>query len=312
MPNLTSLLNRLRERLWVKPMIACIVSVACVLLAQMADYIAYDWKVPEVAQGSLIDMLKIIAASMLGVATFAVASMVAAYGSTGQSATARAFPLVVADDVSQNALSIFIAAFIFAIVALTASSNGYYGKAGRLTLFVLTLLVLALVVMVFVRWVDSIARLGRLGAVIAKVEQANAEAMKRRRQHPCLGGMDASGPYQGMAFHSEHNGYLQRVDMGSLQRLATQGGVPRCPRRPPWRDDRRVAPARLRVAQRAMRADRPGRVTQGIRDRPAAPLRRRSPFRPRRAGRNSVPCPVPRHQRSRHRDCNLEFDATAL
>ena len=215
-------LNRLRERLWVKPVIACVLSVAGVLLAHAADAVAIDWKVPEIAQGSIIDLLKVIAASMLGVATFAVASMVAAYASTGQSATARAFPLVVADDVSQNALSIFVGAFIFAIVALSATTNDYFGKPGRFTLFVLTLLSLIIVVLVFVRWVDSIARLGRLGSVIDKVEQATAEAMARRRQHPCLGGLAAGGPPRGLAFHSDRNGALQRVDVPALQRLAAR------------------------------------------------------------------------------------------
>lgn len=219
------LLTRLRERLWVKPLIACVLSIGGVLLAHLADSIEVDWKVPEIAQGSVIDLLKIIAASMLGVATFAVASMVAAYASTGQSATARAFPLVVADDVSQNALSIFVGTFIFAIVALSATTNDYFGKAGRFTLFVLTLLALVVVVLVFVRWVDSIARLGRLGSVIAKVEQATAQAMDRRKQRPFLGGIPASGPLRGQVFYSEKIGYLQRVDVAALQRIAARHQV---------------------------------------------------------------------------------------
>ena len=181
-------MNRLRERLWVKPMIACVLSVAGVALAHLVDSIPIDWKVPEIAQGSIVDLLKVIAASMLGVATFAVASMVAAYASTGQSATERAFPLVIADDVSQNALSIFVGAFIFAIIGLSATTNDYFGKPGRFTLFVLTLLTLVIVVLVFVRWVDSIARLGRLGAVIARVERAAAEAMARRTRISSSGG----------------------------------------------------------------------------------------------------------------------------
>jgi len=217
--------NRLRERLWVKPLIACVLSVAGVGLAHVVDAIPVDWKVPEIAQGSVIELLKVIAASMLGVATFAVASMVAAYASAGQSATARAFPLIVADDVSQNALSIFVGAFIFAIVALSATTNDYFGRAGRFTLFVLTLLTLVAVILVFVRWVDRIARLGRLGAVIAKVEEATARAMAQRKRQPCLGGMMASGPTSGLAFHSDRNGYLQRVDMAALQRLAAKHKV---------------------------------------------------------------------------------------
>lgn len=216
------LLNRLRERLWVKPLIACILSIAGVLLAHVADAIPIDWKVPEIAQGSIIDLLKIIAASMLGVATFAVASMVSAYASTGQSATARAFPLVVADDVSQNALSMFVGAFIFAIVALSATTNDYFGKAGRFTLFVLTLSALVVVIVVFVRWVDSIARLGRLGAVIDKVEQATAKALAERKRRPCLGGIAATGPSRGLAFHADQSGYLQRIHMNALQRYAAK------------------------------------------------------------------------------------------
>ena len=219
------LLNRYRERLWIKPVIACVLSVAGVLLAHLADSVPVDWKVPEIAQSSVIDLLKIIAASMLGVATFAVASMVAAYASTGQSATARAFPLIVADDVSQNALSVFIGAFIFAIIALSATTNDYFGKAGRFTLFVLTLLTLLIVVLVFVRWVDSIARLGRLGAVIGTVEQATSRALARRRQHPYLGALAASGPPCGLAFHSDSIGFLQQIDMPALQRLAARSKV---------------------------------------------------------------------------------------
>jgi uncharacterized membrane protein len=214
-------LNRLSERLWVKPAIACVLSIAGVWLGHVADDITIDWEIPEIAQGSIVDLLKIIAASMLGVATFAVASMVAAYASTDKSATARAFPLVVADDVSQNALSVFVGTFIFSIVALSATTNDYFGKAGRFTLFALTLLALAIVVLVFVRWVDSIARLGRLGAVVAKVEHAASAALDRRRRRPFMGGLAATGPPRGLALHSEKIGYLQRVDMAKLQDIAS-------------------------------------------------------------------------------------------
>lgn len=234
--------NRLRERLWVKPLIACILSVGGVLLAHLADGIPVDWKVPEIAQGSIMDLLKIIAASMLGVATFAVASMVSAYASTGQSATARAFPLIVADDASQNALSVFVGAFIYAIVALSATTNDYFGKAGRFTLFFLTLLTLVAVILVFVRWVDSIARLGRLGAIIAKVEQATAGAMQRRKRRPRLGGVAPGAEPAGLAWYGKETGFLQRVDVDLLQRIAARGklritlaalpGAPVSPARP--------------------------------------------------------------------------------
>lgn len=218
------LLGRLRERLWIKPLFACFFSVAGVLLAHLADELPLEGSLPEVSQDSVIEMLKIIAASMLGVATFAVASMVSAYASTGQMATARAFPLIVADDVSQNALSTFVAAFIFSIVGITAAMNDYYGQAGRFTLFILMALVLVIVVLTFVRWVDRIARLGRIGAIIGKVEEAAAGALSRRRRQPYMGGIPVSGPAVGTPVYPDKSGYLQHIDIGRLQRQAHKCG----------------------------------------------------------------------------------------
>jgi uncharacterized membrane protein len=215
------LLSRLRERLWIKPLLACALSVAGVLLARCADDMLVATDVPEVTQESVIALLKIIAASMLAIATFAVASMVSAYAATGQVATARAFPLIVADDVSQNALSTYMGAFIFSIVALSAAMNGYYGQAGRFTLFVLMMAVLVVVVLTFVRWVDRIARLGRIGAIVAKVEAAAGAALLRQRRRPSLGGV-AVADGGGTPFHSTQIGYVQRVDVAALQRAAEQ------------------------------------------------------------------------------------------
>ena len=219
------LLSRLREHLWIRPLIACALSVAGVLLAHLADRMFVDGSVPDVTQSSVIELLKIIAAAMLAMATFAVASMVSAYASAGQVATARAFPLIVADDASQNALSTFIGAFIFSIVAISATMNGYYGRAGRFTLFVLTVVVLMVVVLTFVRWVDRIARLGRIGAIVAKVEQATSLALARRARLPWLGGTEAAGGAAGRALHARRTGYVQHIDMARLARLAKQHDV---------------------------------------------------------------------------------------
>ena len=177
-------LNRVRERLWVRPLMFCILSLIGAFLAKMVDYTKIGQIVPEINPESIETLLAIIAASMLVISTFAVASMLSAYAAAGSTATPRSYSLVVSDDVSQNALSTFIAAFIFSIVALIALKNGYYEKAGHFTLFTLTIVVFALVVLTFLRWVDRIARLGRLATTIDKVEKATAAAMQRRRCAP--------------------------------------------------------------------------------------------------------------------------------
>jgi uncharacterized membrane protein len=182
--------------------------------------------VPAITQDSIETLLTIISASMLVIATFAVASMVSAYASASSTATPRSFSLVISDDVSQNALSTFIGAFIFSIVALVALKNGYYDKAGRFVLFVLTLIILAVIIVTFVSWVDRIARLGRLGGTIDKVEAATTAALQQRRSTPTLRGVPA-GPCRnwGQAIYAGTIGYVQRVDVTALQKFAEKSQV---------------------------------------------------------------------------------------
>ncbi|MEN8803766.1 MAG: DUF2254 family protein, partial [Thiogranum sp.] len=151
--------NRISERLWVKPLLMCLLSIAASFIARVADHIDISRLVPDITSQSVNTLLSVMASSMLVIATFSVASMVSAYASASSTATPRSFYLVIADDASQNALSVFIGAFIFSIVALIAVENSYYDKSGRFTLFVLTLAIFAIVITTFARWVDRVARL---------------------------------------------------------------------------------------------------------------------------------------------------------
>lgn len=218
-------LNRMRERLWVRPLIFCLLSLTGAFLAKLMDHTKIGHVVPEITPESIETLLAIIAASMLVISTFAVASMLSAYSAASSAATPRSFSLVVSDDVSQNALSTFIAAFIFSIVAIVALKNGYYEKAGHFALFTLTIIVFALVIITFLRWVDRIARLGRLATTIDKVEKATADAMQRLRCAPT--GVDISGGLPqdaGQAIYASSIGYVQRVDLDELQMVAEENG----------------------------------------------------------------------------------------
>lgn len=219
-------LDRLRERLWVRPLAFCVLSVAGVFVAKKADDLSIGELVPEISPDSIETLLSIMAASMLVVATFAVGSMISAFASASGSATPRSFPLVVSDDVSQNALSTFIGAFIFSIVALISMQNGVFGKVGHFALFIITISVFAWVVLTFVRWVDQIARLGRLGTTIDKVEKAAADALERRRRSPRLGGLAVDPSIApGIPIHGSTIGYVQHIDVPALQRCAERFSV---------------------------------------------------------------------------------------
>lgn len=219
------LLNRLRDRLWVKPLAVCLLSTAAAFVAKLADDTFLAQIVPVIAAESIDSMLSIMATSMLVIATLSVTSMVSAYASASSTATPRSFTLVVADDASQNALSTFVGAFIFSIVALTAAKNDYFEKAGLFILFVLTVIVFGIVIITFVRWVDSIARLGRMGSTIDKVEQAAAKALKRRRDAPNLCALPAQSPPSGRAVFATNVGYVQYIDIAALQIWAEEAQV---------------------------------------------------------------------------------------
>jgi uncharacterized membrane protein len=215
-------LARLRECLWLKPLISCLLSLAAAFVAGLADHIAAAQSFPDISYDSIKTLLSIKSASMLVIAVFAVGAMLSAYASASNSATPRSFPLVVGDDVSQNALSTFIGAFIFSIVALAALLNGFYGESGRFVLFLVTIFVFALVILSFVRWVDRIARLGRMGNTIDKVEAAADAALQMQARLPTLGAARATTTAGGTAIYSRAVGYVQNIDVAKLQELAEE------------------------------------------------------------------------------------------
>ena len=167
--------NRLSEKLWFKPLIFCILSIIGALVAELADGTFLTDIAPDIKDESLDDLLNTLSSTMLVIAIFAVGSMISAFAAASSTATPRSFKLVVADDVSQNALSIYIGAFIFSIVDSVAFKNGYYGKAGHFVLFLLTLAVFFIVIFTFIRWVERISKLGRLGNTIQKIEDVTTK-----------------------------------------------------------------------------------------------------------------------------------------
>ncbi|MFO7605598.1 MAG: DUF2254 domain-containing protein [Desulfurivibrionaceae bacterium] len=219
-------MSRLREQLWLRPLAMCVFSIGLAFLAKAADYGNISDFVPRISAETIETLLKIIAASMLVIATFAVGSMVSSYASASVSATPRSFPLVISDDVSQNALSSFIGSFIFSIVSLIALLNGLYDKGGRFALFCLTLFVFAAVIVTFVGWVDRIARLGRLGTTIDKAESAAVKAFQTRLRMPTLGGVPVRPRSdEGEPVYGEKVGYVQRIEIPRLQKYAEESEV---------------------------------------------------------------------------------------
>jgi len=216
------LLYSLKEKLWVKPLGFCLLSIFAVFIAKVADGTSLAEHIPEIKPDSVETLLSIMASSMMVIATFSAGTMVNAYASASQSSTPRSLSLIISDDVSQNALSVFIGAFIYSAVALTAMTQAFFDEAGLFILFCLTCVAFIIVILTFIRWVDSVARLGRVGSTLLKVEHATTRAIKNRIDMPCLGAVpQGQAKEQGAhAIFTEQVGYIQLIDIAKLQRWA--------------------------------------------------------------------------------------------
>ncbi len=193
------------------------------LVAELADGTFLTDIVPDIKDESLDDLLSTLSNSMLVIAIFAVGSMISAFAAASSTATPRSFKLVMADDVSQNALSIYIGSFIFSIVASVAFKNGYYGKAGHFVLFLLTLAVFLLVIITFIRWVERISKLGRLEHTIQKIEDITTKTFEKRIKVRRMGGSPIiERENKGTPIYSDEIGYILHVNMERLQEVATQ------------------------------------------------------------------------------------------
>lgn len=218
--------NRLREHLWFRPSVFCIISVGAALVAHQADETWLNDIVPIIKSESIEGLLDIISASMLVISIFAVASMISAFSAASNTATPRSFKIVVTDDVSQYALSTFIGAFIYSIVATVALDIGYFDKAGKFILFLITLMFFAIVILSFLRWVDRISRLGRLEHTIMQVEKVAKKSLSNYIKNPFLSALPITGNFpNGKSVFANSVGYVQHINMDALQELAEEMGL---------------------------------------------------------------------------------------
>jgi uncharacterized membrane protein len=215
------LLYRLKEKLWIKPLLLCVLSIACVFAAKTADSFLDSKHIPDINAESVETLLSIMASTMMVIATFSAGTMVNAYSSAGHSSTPRSLSLIISDDVSQYALSVFVGAFIYSAVAITAMHLAFFDTAGIFILFCLTCTVFVVVILTFIRWVDSVARLGRVESTVLKVEQATKRAIEHRIKTPYLGAIPQhDAAVQGShAIYTDEVGYIQLVDIARLQQL---------------------------------------------------------------------------------------------
>jgi uncharacterized membrane protein len=220
------LLTQLTRTLWVRATLFALLAVATALIAIPVERFLSDPFPYSIGAESVGQILNILASSMLAVTTFSLSVMVSAYTAASSSATPRATQLVRQDSTTQNVLATFIGSFLFSLVGIIALSTGVYGDNGRLILFVVTIGIIVLIIVTILRWIEHLSLLGRLSETTDRVEKAAAAAIQQRIDYPCLGArrLDTEKPpaYIDNGIYPSKTGYIQHIDIGSLNRCAEE------------------------------------------------------------------------------------------
>lgn len=207
--------------IWFRATLFTVSGIALALIAELVSWFLPAELQIDLGQHAVTSILQILATSMLAVTTFSLTTMVSAYSSAAQSGTPRSTQLLISDRTSQNALSTFVGAFAFSIVGIVALSMQAFSETGRSLLFLGTLGVIAAVMVTLLRWISFLTGFGRMADTIDRVETAATRAMRAYVADPFIGGREwVDPPSTAVRVSSDTSGFLVRVDVAALQRIA--------------------------------------------------------------------------------------------
>ena len=175
---LKSQFRALRSALWLRPAAMCVSAVFATIAISAFGPLLPDWLslwMPEVKDGTVKDMLRLMAGSMLTVATVTMSMLMLTLSLAAGNASPRAVPELMADPLTQNALGTFLSAFVFALSALLAFDLTGLGHVGTSLILIIALLMVANAIRYLVQWIHHIADSLKLNRIVARVyEQADS------------------------------------------------------------------------------------------------------------------------------------------
>ncbi|TWO83676.1 hypothetical protein AYI75_14265 [Shewanella algae] len=222
-------LLQLSRKLWMRTVLFAILAVVTALLAIVVQGVIPPSLSGMIGADAVDKLLNILASSMLAVTTFSLSVMISAYGAATSNISPRATKLLMEDSTAQQALATFVGSFVFSIVGIIALSTGVYGEEGRVVLFLVTVAVVVLIVATILVWINHLSKLGRVGETTDRIEKAAGAAIQRRCEHPRLDGRrlasDEDIPKGALALYPADTGYVQHVDLGSINQWAEDYGA---------------------------------------------------------------------------------------
>ncbi|MFO7481495.1 DUF2254 domain-containing protein [Oceanibaculum nanhaiense] len=221
---------RLRSALWFRPTIASVAAAVLALILAGTDRLLPEFiAIPEVDDGSVKELLKLLASAMLTVTTVTLSALLLVFNMVASQASPRALPGLMADKVTQNALSTFIATFVFAIAGILGLALEAYDKSGLSLLFGCGMLLTVQALRYLVQWMHHIAGTLRLGNIMARVHIDTQDSLARFLKDPHLGAHPVEGKREAedgtATLATVRSAYLCGIDTDGLQKIAARNGL---------------------------------------------------------------------------------------
>lgn len=220
-----NMVREIRSALWFRPAIFCLVAIAIAVAIAFFDTSiergAVPW-LPEIDLSTVRDLLKLLAGSMLTVATVTLSVLMLVLSLVAGQASPRAVPELMADPVTQNALGTFLATFVFSLASLMLFGLGATTGAGITLTLIAGLVYVATAVRYFVQWIGHVANSLKLNRMI---DQIHAQArsvldtyLSMERAENGIAERPTSS--DGRALSPDRTGYVQFVDLEAMDSVA--------------------------------------------------------------------------------------------
>ena len=220
------LLLQMSRRIWVRAAFFALISVFAALVAPFVEPPLPEGLADRVGSAAVRDILEVLASSMLVVATFSLGTLISAFAVASSSTTPRVTELLMQDTQAQNAIGVFVGAFLFSLVGLIGLSAGLYGERGGVLLFLVTIAVVVVVVAVFLHWVQLVTHIGRIPDAVDRTAAAAREALRDRIRRPYLDCARHDPTLEAVAVvDAGASGFLRHIDVTRLQEIAEALGA---------------------------------------------------------------------------------------
>ncbi|PSM51451.1 DUF2254 domain-containing membrane protein [Campylobacter blaseri] len=215
-------LKKPSNTLWVLPTFGVILALSFNLFALLGTIYLKPNILPNIESKTIDDLLNIIASSLLAVSTFSLSIMVSAFASASSNSSPRATELVMADDNTRLAISSFISAFVYAIIAKIGLNTGYYEQNGRFILFISILFVIFYIILMLIRWIHTLSKLGRLDNTLNKIYNATEKSLKLYKEAHNFGACwkEDENIEPNLVLKSIKTGYISYINLNELQNIA--------------------------------------------------------------------------------------------